>query len=143
MRTTHLFLLWSTALLPQQKNLMKTWIKLMIGNSNGRWILTLTSETSPRRKLYEVSHPKLFFNNADVSQTNFQKYLGVVVDSKLIFYSHLDQGCSWLDVVFTKVRKTIALLRKLNSILPRAALVAIFKNFVGPRYWEYWFFNML
>ena len=31
-----------------------------------------------------------------------------------------------------KVRKTIAFLRKLNSILPRVALVTIFKTFVRP-----------
>ena len=38
----------------------------------------------------------------------------------------------YLDLVFTKVRKTIGLLRKLNSILLRAALVTIFKAFVRP-----------
>ena len=34
--------------------------------------------------------------------------------------------------VFTKVRKVIGFLRKLISILPRAALVTIFKSVVGP-----------
>ena len=29
------------------------------------------------RKLYKVSHPKLFFNNEDISQENSQKYHGV------------------------------------------------------------------
>ena len=33
---------------------------------------------------------------------------------------------------WTKVRKTIGLLHKLNSILTRAALVTIFKDFIGP-----------
>ena len=33
-------------------------------------------------------------------------------------------------IIFTKVRETIGLLRKLNSILPRAASVTIFKAFV-------------
>ena len=47
------------------------------------------------RKLQIVSHLKLSFNNAKVSQTNFQKYLGVVLDSKLIFHYHL-------EIVFTK-----------------------------------------
>ena len=64
------------------------------------------------RKLQKVSHPELIFNNSDVSRTNSQKYLGLVLDSKLIFHDHL-------DIVFTKVRKTIDLLRKLSSILPR------------------------
>ena len=76
------------------------------------------------RKLQKVSHSKLF-KNADVLQTNSQKHLGVVLDSKLTFQDHI-------DIVFTKVRKTIGLLRKLNSLLPRAALVTIFKTFFRP-----------
>ena len=70
-----------------------------------------------------MTHPKLIFNNGDISQTNSQKYLRVVLDSKLTFHNHL-------HIVFAKVRKTVGLLRKLNSILPRAALVTIFKTFV-------------
>ena len=35
-------------------------------------------------------------------------------------------------IIFTKVRETIGLLRKLNSILPRAASVTIFKDIVRP-----------
>ena len=62
----------------------------------------------------------------DVSQTNSQKPLRVVLDSKLIFHNHL-------DIVFTKVRKTIGLLHKLNNILPRAALLTTFKAFVRPQ----------
>ena len=45
--------------------------------------------------------------------------------SKLTFHDHFD------TLVFTKARKTIGLLRKLNSILPRAALVTV-KTFVRP-----------
>ena len=77
------------------------------------------------RKLPKESHPNLFFNNSDVSQTNSKKHLGAVLDSKLTFHDHL-------DTVFTKVRKTIGLLRKLNNISPRAALGTIFKTFVRP-----------
>ena len=77
------------------------------------------------RKLQKVSHPKFFFNNSDISQRNSQKHLGVILDSKLTFHDHL-------DIEFNKARKTIGLLRKLNNILPRAALVTIFKAFVQP-----------
>ena len=54
-----------------------------------------------------MPHPKLFFNNAEVSQVNSRKHLGLVLDSKLTFYDHL-------DIVFTKVRKTLGLSCKLN-----------------------------
>ena len=49
----------------------------------------------------------------------------MVLASKLTFHDHL-------GIVFTKVRKTIGLLRKLNSILPWAVLVTIFEAFVQP-----------
>ena len=64
-------------------------------------------------------------NNEDVSQTNSQKHLGVILDFKSAFHDHL-------DTIYTKVRKTIGLLRKLNSILPRAALVMRYKAFAQP-----------
>ena len=37
---------------------------------------------------YKLSHPKLFFNNSDVTQTNSHKHLGVALDSKLTFHDH-------------------------------------------------------
>ena len=36
------------------------------------------------------------------------------------------------ELVYSEVRKTIGFLRNLNSILPRAASVTIFKAFVRP-----------
>ena len=39
-----------------------------------------------------------FFVNADVSQSNSQKHLGVVLDSKFKFHDHL-------DIAFTKAQK--------------------------------------
>ena len=48
------------------------------------------------RKLHKVSHPKLIFNNTDVSRTNSQ-HLGVVLDSKLNFHDHL-------EIIFSKVQ---------------------------------------
>ena len=77
------------------------------------------------RKLLEVTHPKLFFSNSDIAQTNSQKQFGVVLDSKLKFHDYF-------DIVFTKLRQTISLLHKRNSILHKATLVTIFKFFVRP-----------
>ena len=103
-----------------------------INNWAFQWKINFNTDPSKQgrevlfsRKLQKLSHPKLFFNNADVSQTNSQKYLEVVLDSKLTFQDHP-------DIVFTKVRKTIGLLHKVNSIIPRAGLVTNFKTFVWP-----------
>ena len=66
----------------------------------------------------------MFFSNSNIAQTNSQKHFGVVLDSKSMFHD--------LDIVFTKVRKAIGVLRKLNIVLLRIALVTIFKTFVQP-----------
>ena len=50
----------------------------------------LVQEILFSRKLHKVSHPKLLFSNVDVLQTNSQKHLGVVLDSKSNFHNHLD-----------------------------------------------------
>ena len=49
----------------------------------------------------------------------------VILDSKLIF----DED---LKMVSLKISKTLGLLRKLNNLLPRSALITIYKVFVRP-----------
>ena len=77
------------------------------------------------RKLKKVAHPPLLFNNNYVSQVNSQKHLGIILDVKLTFEEHLKN-------VFNKTNKTIGLLRKLSNLLPRQALITIYKAFVRP-----------
>ena len=68
-----------------------------------------------RKKEY---HPPLAFNNNNVSETNSQKHLGVVLDNCLSFEGHL-------KMILDKVNKTIGLLRKFHNILPISALLRI------------------
>ena len=77
------------------------------------------------RKAKEIYHPPLVFNNTSVSQSSSQKHLGVIHDSKLIFDEHL-------KMVSLKISKTLGLLRKLHKLLPRSALITIYKAFVRP-----------
>ena len=51
-----------------------------------------------------------------------QKHLGIILNTKLNFQEHIKN-------ILTKDNKTIGLLRKLQNILPRASLLAIFKSF--------------
>ena len=76
------------------------------------------------RKTKKEYHPPLAFNNNNVSETNSQKHLGVVLDNRLSFEDHL-------KMILNKVNKTIGLLRKLH-ILPRSALLTICKSFMRP-----------
>ena len=77
------------------------------------------------RKTKEIYHPPLVFNNTNVSQSSSQKHLGVILDSKLIFDEHL-------KMISLKISKTLGLLRKLHNLLPRSALITIYKAFVRP-----------
>ena len=66
-----------------------------------------------------------FLNNNSVSETNSQKQLDIILDNRLSFEEYL-------KMILIKVNKTIGLLRKLHSILPRSALLTIYKEFVWP-----------
>ena len=54
-----------------------------------------------------------------------QKNLGMYFDRKLDFLEHLKN-------IHAKVNKSIALLRKLQTILPRPTLLTIYKAFIRP-----------
>ena len=75
------------------------------------------------RKAKEICHPPLVFNNTSISQSSSQKHLGVILDSKLIFDEHL-------KMVSLKISKAPSLLQKLHNLLPRSALITIYKAFV-------------
>ena len=77
------------------------------------------------RKTKKISHPSLRFNNSIVSQSPYQKHLGIFLDAQLTFEEHL-------KVITTKVNKTIGLMRKLRNVLPRLALMTLYKAFVRP-----------
>ena len=77
------------------------------------------------RKRSIVTHPPLNFNNIPVAQTNSQTHLGMQLDRKLNFEEHLSK-------VESKVNKTIGIIRKLQNVLPRSALITIYKSFIRP-----------
>ena len=54
-----------------------------------------------------------------------QKQLGILLDSKLTFEDHY-------KTILSNTNRTVGLLRKLQSLLPRAALITIYKAFVRP-----------
>ena len=60
-----------------------------------------------------------------MTQSLTQKHLGMFLDTKLDFQEHLKS-------IFSKVNKTIGLLRKLHHILPRSPLLTIYKSFIRP-----------
>ena len=77
------------------------------------------------RKSKAILHPPLVFNNNNVIQTASQKHLGIILDTRLSFEKYL-------ETVLCKINKTIGLIRKLQNLLPRTALTALYKAFVRP-----------
>ena len=70
------------------------------------------------RKLKNVSQPPLVFNNVSVSSSKSQKHLGILLDAKLAVEERY-------KIILSKTNRTIGLLRKFQSLLPRAALITI------------------
>ena len=77
------------------------------------------------RNWKKISHSSLFFNNIQAWQSSFEKHLGIILDEQLIL-------CEYLEILTSKINKTILLLQKLQHLLPRSVLITIYKAFVRP-----------
>ena len=75
------------------------------------------------RKTKKQFYLHLAFDKNNVSESNSQKHLGIVIDNRLSTEDHL-------KTISNKVNETIGLLRKLQNILPKSALLTIQKTFI-------------
>ena len=69
-------------------------------------------------------HPSNHFNNSPIRQASFQENHGTILNTILDFQEYIKS-------ILSKVKKTIAILRKLQNIFPRASSLKIFKSFVS------------
>ena len=72
------------------------------------------------RKNAVANHPTIFFNKTPVAHTSCQKHLGMHLDEKLNFSTHIKEKIA-------KANKGIGIIRKLAHALPRESLVTIYK----------------
>ena len=49
------------------------------------------------RKTKKLPHLPLVFNNVNVTQSIYQKHLGIILDSKLTFENHLNMGTTQIN----------------------------------------------
>ena len=77
------------------------------------------------RKKNEETHPSVFYDNIEVSRTDSQKHLGLVLDNKLTFKKHIKDK---LNKAYFGVGK----IKRLRDILPRDSFVTIYKSFIRP-----------
>ena len=77
------------------------------------------------RKSVKASHPAVFFNDIPVTRCSTHKHLSMYLDEKLNFGHHItDQN--------TKANKDIGVIKKIHNVLPRRALLPIYKFFIRP-----------
>ena len=77
------------------------------------------------RKINKVHHPPLLFNNSNIKEIVSQKDLGIHLDEELTFEHHINEKIN-------KTNKDIGIIRKLNNILPRSAILIISRSFIRP-----------
>ena len=77
------------------------------------------------RKNTKIDHPTVFFNEVPVAHTPCQKHLGIHLDEKLNFQTHIKEKIA-------KANKGIGIIRKLAKVLPRESPITIYKSFVRP-----------
>ena len=75
--------------------------------------------------MYKRGSLPIYFNNIPVTQTNVQKNIGLHLDEKLNYNTHVKEK-------LIKAYKGIGLLRDLSNKLPRQAFVTIYKAFIRP-----------
>ena len=72
------------------------------------------------RKSHKLAHPLVPFNNVPVKRCSTQKHLGIHLDEKLNFNHPVKEK-------ITEANKGIGVIKKLSNILPRDALLTIYK----------------
>ena len=84
-------------------------------------------EVTFSRKAVKASHPAVSFNDIPVARCLTHKHLGMYLDEKLNFGYHITKKIA-------KANKGIGVIKKLHNVLPRRALLTIYKCFIRPNF---------
>ena len=82
-------------------------------------------EVTFSKKRIPMNHPPIFFDDIPVRKVQDHKHLGIILDSKLSFNSHIKS-------IISKSRQGIGMLRFLSKYLPRHTLNDIYKLYIRP-----------
>ena len=77
------------------------------------------------RKTSKIAHPIIFFNDTEVETVNERKHLGLTLDTKLTFASHIDEKLK-------KARKGFRIIKTLSRYLSVKTPGQIYKMNVRP-----------
>ena len=116
----------SSDVLSSDLSLIKSWAY--------QWKMSFNPEPSKQavqlifsRKRVQVDHPEIYFNNIEVSQVEEHKHLGLILDKKLNFSSHIKE-------LLGKANKGIGMIKLLSRYLPRSSLDQIYKLHVRSHF---------
>ena len=82
-------------------------------------------EVTFSRKKISADHPPVLFNNIPVIKMNEHKHLGIMLDSKLSFATHIQS-------IILRCRRGIGMIKFLSRYLPRNTLAELYKLYVRP-----------
>ena len=77
------------------------------------------------RKTITINHPKIYFNDTEVKSVHEHKHLGLTLDAKLTFASHIDEKLK-------KARKGLGIIKSLSRYLSVKTLEQIYKMYIRP-----------
>ena len=81
----------------------------------------------PPRLNAPITHINLSYNNSLISCYNSYKYLGITIDSKLNFKTHIEK-------ITFKISRSVGILNKLRYILPTSSLADLYFAFVHSHF---------
>ena len=76
-------------------------------------------------KKISADHPQVLFNDIPVIKVNEHRHLGIMLDSKLSFATHIQS-------IIIKCRRRIGIIKFLSKYLPRNTLTELYKLYVRP-----------
>ena len=99
-----------------------------------QWKMSFNPEPSKQavqlifsRKRDQLAHPEIYFNDIQVSSVDEHKHLGLILDEKLTFSSHIKE-------LLGKANKGIGMIKLLSRYLPRPSLDQIYKLHVRSHF---------
>ena len=72
------------------------------------------------------NHPQLYFNNIALIKVNEHKHLGLILDKKLTFSSHIKEKIN-------KAKRCLGALKFSSQYLPVSAIDRVYKSFIRPK----------
>ena len=76
--------------------------------------------STPQR---QVTYPEIYLNEIKIDFVTTFNYLGIIIDEKLNFKTHI-------DMITNKISRVVGIMKKLKNFLPKSALIHIYNSLI-------------